>query len=485
MAKTSIDTVNATDTFQVWLNKTNELVALFNTDAMTASVLGDTTIGNATLVGSFTANTINAVGGLSANTFSVLSIENKDSSTADIDVTSPIAISSTERNILSITAPTGPIISLTNQFPITWNLSLSSDAQTAEFQIARGTGSAIMRLTADSQVIFDADTTINQDLTVLGEITGNASSSSILETARDITATGDLAWTVSFDGSENVSSNATIQANSVSNGKFRQSSALSVVGRTSNSTGNVADISAAADHQVLRRSGTTLGFGSIDLSQSAAVTNSLPVTNGGTGQSSFVAGRILFGGSTIGSDAALFWNNSNKRLGINTASPLHALDVTGTIRSTTVITNTSQHQAGSPTAPAVSVRDTNNGIYSSSTSTLNVTTGGTLAATFSAGGDFTAVGNVFAFSDVRLKSNIATIDNGLSKVLEMRGVEYTKDGKKSLGLIAQEVEAVLPEMVAEIEGFKTVSYGNIVAVLIEAIKDLNKEIELLKSNQKG
>jgi len=43
----------------------------------------------------------------------------------------------------------------------------------------------------------------------------------------------------------------------------------------------------------------------------------------------------------------------------------------------------------------------------------------------------------------------------------------------------------LPEMVAEIEGFKTVSYGNIVAVLIEAIKDLNKEIELLKSNQKG
>jgi hypothetical protein len=485
MAKTNIEIVNTTDTFQVWLNKTNELVTLFNTDAMTASALGDTTVGNATLVGSFTANTINTVGTLSANTASILSLQNKDSATANINVTSPVAITSTERNILSITAPTGPVISLTNQFPITWSVSLSSDAQTAEFQVARGFDSPILRLTADSQVLLDANTTVSQDLTVTGAINGNATSASILQTARNITASGDIAWTVSFNGSANVSSTATIQPNAVSNEKFRQSVALSVVGRTANSTGNVADISAATNHQVLRRSGTTLGFGAIDLSQAAAVTNTLPVANGGTGQSSFVAGRVLFGGTTVGSDAALFWDNVNKRLGINTASPLHALDVTGTIRSTTVITNTSQHQAGSPTAPAVSVRDTNNGIYSSSTSTLNVTTGGTLAATFSAGGDFTAVGNVFAFSDARLKSNITTIDNGLSKVLEMRGVEYTKDGKKSLGLIAQEVEAVLPEMVAEIEGFKTVSYGNIVAVLIEAIKDLNKEIELLKSNQKG
>ena len=99
-----------------------------------------------------------------------------------------------------------------------------------------------------------------------------------------------------------------------------------------------------------------------------------------------------------------------------------------------------------------------------------------IGATNSSAGTITATGNITAYSDERLKSDIETIDSALSKVLRMRGVTYTKDDKKGLGVIAQEVEKVIPEVIEEGE-YKSVAYGNIVGVLIEAIKDLKKELD--------
>ncbi len=71
----------------------------------------------------------------------------------------------------------------------------------------------------------------------------------------------------------------TIDANVVSDAKFRQSAGLSVVGRSANTTGNVADITAANDNEVLRRSGTSIGFGALNLASSSAVTGLLPSAN--------------------------------------------------------------------------------------------------------------------------------------------------------------------------------------------------------------
>lgn len=101
---------------------------------------------------------------------------------------------------------------------------------------------------------------------------------------------------------------ATIANNAVSNAKFRQSVALSIVGNSTNATANVADI-AGTSNQVLRvaADGATLGFGSINLASSSAVTGVLAITNGGTGQSSASAafdalspmsasGDIIYGG---------------------------------------------------------------------------------------------------------------------------------------------------------------------------------------------
>ena len=115
--------------------------------------------------------------------------------------------------------------------------------------------------------------------------------------------------------------------------------------------------------------------------------------------------------------------------------------------------------------------------------------GSTRLATTSAG--VTVTGIVDSTSDIKLKENIKTIENSLDKVLKLRGVEFDwKESKEhSIGVIAQEVEEVLPELVHETKGTKTVSYGNITAVLIEAIKEQNeiinnmkKEIEELKNS---
>jgi len=91
---------------------------------------------------------------------------------------------------------------------------------------------------------------------------------------------------------------------------------------------------------------------------------------------------------------------------------------------------------------------------------------------------------VTATSDERLKSDIKTIDNALNKVMNMRGVSFTKQAEKGVGVIAQEIEKVLPEVVTDGE-YKSVAYGNIVGVLIEAIKEQQKQIDELKKDKHG
>jgi len=86
-------------------------------------------------------------------------------------------------------------------------------------------------------------------------------------------------------------------------------------------------------------------------------------------------------------------------------------------------------------------------------------------------------------SDIRLKENIERIENALEKILKLEGVAFfwKKEGQKSIGLIAQEVEKIFPEIVNEDgKGIKSIDYGRLVAVLIEAIKEQQKEIDFLK-----
>ena len=103
-------------------------------------------------------------------------------------------------------------------------------------------------------------------------------------------------------------------------------------------------------------------------------------------------------------------------------------------------------------------------------------------------GSFTATGDITAFSDARVKENIETIPNALDKVLSLRGVTYNKisESKSSMGVVAQELLEVIPEVVHENEdGMYSVAYGNIVAVLIEAMKEQQEQINDLKVKLDG
>ena len=109
------------------------------------------------------------------------------------------------------------------------------------------------------------------------------------------------------------------------------------------------------------------------------------------------------------------------------------------------------------------------------------------------GGSVLANGNITAYSDARLKDNVQPISGALGKVLLLNGVTFTRNDlddktKKYAGLLAQEVEAVLPEAITShdneklgISDVKAVDYNATIGLLVEAIKELKTEVDSLKT----
>ena len=129
---------------------------------------------------------------------------------------------------------------------------------------------------------------------------------------------------------------------------------------------------------------------------------------------------------------------------------------------------------------------------------MDVTINGSNEFRFESDGDFHADGDVIAASttvssDERLKENIETIENATDKIKQIRGVTFTKkhSGEESAGVIAQEVEKILPSAVKEkvlpMETgdeetlWKTVKYDQLHALLIESVKELTKRVEELEN----
>ena len=113
--------------------------------------------------------------------------------------------------------------------------------------------------------------------------------------------------------------------------------------------------------------------------------------------------------------------------------------------------------------------------------------GTTVAATLTGAGAFTATNEVTAYSDARIKDNIAVIADPLTKVLSIRGVNYTRTDLEDkdrvyMGVVAQEIEQYIPEVVTTLEdGTKTVNYGAIAGLFIEAIKAQQAQIDELRA----
>lgn len=103
-----------------------------------------------------------------------------------------------------------------------------------------------------------------------------------------------------------------------------------------------------------------------------------------------------------------------------------------------------------------------------------------------AAGTVTFTGSVDAVdfnstSDARLKTEITSIESGLEKISQMRGVTFKIHEKPSAGVVAQELEKVIPAAVRSgDDGYKSVNYNAVIGYLIEAVKELQEEVNTLK-----
>lgn len=155
------------------------------------------------------------------------------------------------------------------------------------------------------------------------------------------------------------------------------------------------------------------------------------------------------------------------------------LDKTGgTISNTLTVQGT-----GGVTAPQVIV-GTRAFAMSGANVVLKNAAGTVNTLTIDDSGNLTAAANVTAYSDASLKEGVATLNGAIELVRRLRGVAYRRieTGAHEVGVIAQEVRDVLPEVVLEnANGLLSVNYGALVAPLIEAVKDLVVRIEALEA----
>jgi len=97
------------------------------------------------------------------------------------------------------------------------------------------------------------------------------------------------------------------------------------------------------------------------------------------------------------------------------------------------------------------------------------------------GSGITVTGTVTETSDIALKSNIEPLNNALEKIKQITGYKYNLNTQASMGVIAQDVEKVLPELVHGFEGEKSLQYSGLIGVLVEAVKELSAKVAALEA----
>lgn len=250
-----------------------------------------------------------------------------------------------------------------------------------------------------------------------------------------------------------------------SNGLNVGSGQLNVTGGNVSMSGNMSAVNGAF-------SGTFSAAGTATLSGTLAVTGASTLSS-----TLAVTGAATFSSTLTASTAPTLGGHLTNKTYVDAQDAL-ALPLTGgTMSGNIVISNA---------APAVTLNDTNGynfalfnegnvcGLYRNPASNWAFYT--------DTSGNFTAAGNVTAYSDAKLKENVQTIRDAVALVNRMRGVFYDRIdiGAAGVGVIAQEMQEVVPQVVTTNDGTLSVAYGNLVGVLIEAIKELSARVEKLE-----
>jgi hypothetical protein len=287
-------------------------------------------------------------------------------------------------------------------------------------------------------------------------ISGNAGTAATLETARTINGT-------SFNGSANITTSSWGTARTLTIG----STGKSVNGSAAVSW-SLSEIGAAASNQTMYIGTTAVTIdrasGNLSLTGVSIDGNAGTVTNG-----VYTSGDQTIGGAKTFTSKFLINKTTTVTVGTNGGSDQFELQ-----NNSSGGCIVSFHRAG---AYAINMGlDTDNvfrlGGWSNGPNTYRWTS--------DTSGNFTAQGNITALSDIRLKTDLAPIENALEKVNQLTGYTFTRTdtGTRQTGLVAQEVQKVLPEAVLDGEHL-SLAYGNMIGLLIEAIKEQQKTISEL------
>lgn len=238
-------------------------------------------------------------------------------------------------------------------------------------------------------------------------------------------------------------------------------------------------------------------WGKVDLNTHTNTT-ALPVSKGGLGVTTGITGVVVGNGTsyaagTAGVDFAAASHTHNYLDASGGTITGNLSIINGVLERTITLGSSGAYVFGNPTS--IGFNKSGGGSFTILVASGNTTCSGTLTsggkltvntggATITTGnlvvsaGNITASGTILTSSDRRLKTEIRTLSNALERVKALRGVSYLKLGVPEIGLIAQEVEEQLPELVGNIGEYKSVAYGNIVALLIEAIKELEAKVNM-------
>jgi hypothetical protein len=255
--------------------------------------------------------------------------------------------------------------------------------------------------------------------------------------------------------------------------------------------------------------GMTLSGGPITTSGTLTLGGTLGVANGGTGATTLTSGAVIIGAGTSAVTAVspgtagnvlasngTAWVSQALSAGVTSfntrtgAVTLSATDVTNALTYTPVqpngtgATGTWNISISGNAATATSATSATSATTATTATTANALNSANSYSmvNLTASGSITASGNVTAFSDAKLKTDMVQIRDALNKVETLTGYTYTRKdtGHRETGLIAQDVQAVLPEAVVDNDGTLSLAYGNLVGLLVEAIKELRAEVDELR-----
>ena len=324
-------------------------------------------------------------------------------------------------------------------------------------------------------------------------ISGNSATTTSLATTRNIALSGDVSGNANFDGTANITITATVADNShdhtIANVTGLQTALNAKLDATA-AASNSLQLNGKADTSFVQ---TTYNSSlNSDSRNSRGVTRLYRQDNDSdyNVQTSWTGTRWLLQGYNgdvyhAGAEVAYATSSGSSSTATTATNSSNLSNLGSTINVNTVGT------AGNPSESFLTLQQggsTRAQIKFNNAGTVGIAdTSGTFLSYTESNGSFVASGDVTAYSDATLKKDIVQITDALDKVDQIRGVTFARldfdDGTRHAGVIAQEIEKVLPEVVKEdLNGMRTVAYGNIVGLLIEAIKELRQEVKELKGD---